>query len=185
MIILPVICSMMVATNAPMVEVTGVAPESKPAAVEKKAEKKAAKVKRPARITSQRTYYDRKEGVAVFTGKVYVDDEQYQMHADKAYVFTVGTNELHRIVAIGNVALTNEARRAYADKVSYYRADGMVVLYGLDGKIAEVREELKSGDRVVKGEKIKFWIDTEQVEVIKSDITAPSTGMQDGLKKIL
>ena len=61
----------------------------------------------------------------------------------------------------------------------------MVVLYGSGRKAAEVREELKSGDRVIKGEKIKFWIDSEQVEIIKSDITAPSEGMQGGLKKML
>jgi lipopolysaccharide export system protein LptA len=107
------------------------------------------------------------------------------MHADKAYVFTTSTNGLHRIVAIGNVVLTNEARRAYADRMSYYRADGMVVLYGKDGRAAEVREEAKDGDRVVKGEKIKFWIDSEQVEIIKSDITAPSSGMQGGIKSVL
>lgn len=167
--------------GAPVVEVTGVASGTKA----EKTAVKSAESKRPARITSRSTYYDRKEGIAIFTGAVHVDDEQYQMHADKAYVFTSSTNELHRIVAIGNVALTNEARRAYADKISYYRADGMVVLYGKDGRAAEVREEAKDGDRVVKGEKIKFWIDSEQVEIIKSDITAPSSGMQGGLKSVL
>lgn len=178
------ICSALVFANAPVVEVIGASPE-KTAAVDGEKKDVTVKSKRPARITSRSTYYDRKDGVAVFSGCVHVDDEQYQMHADKAYVFTVGTNELHRIVAVGNVALTNEHRRAYADKVSYYRADGMVVLYGSGGRAAEVREELKSGDRVIKGEKIKFWIDSEQVEIIKSDITAPSEGMQGGLKKML
>jgi lipopolysaccharide assembly outer membrane protein LptD (OstA) len=105
MTVTALICSALVVTNAPVVEVTGASPE-KTAAVAAEKKDASAKPKRPARITSRSTYYDRKDGVAVFSGSVYVDDEQYQMYADKAYVFTVGTNELHRIVAIGNVALT-------------------------------------------------------------------------------
>ena len=74
--------------------------------------KKIKKAKRPAKITSASTYYDRKEGVAIFSGRVHVDDEEYQLHAEKAYVFMDGTNELKRIVALGNVAMTNEWLRA-------------------------------------------------------------------------
>jgi lipopolysaccharide transport protein LptA len=129
---------------------------------------------RPAKITSRSTYYDRKEGFACFNGEVHVDDERYQMHADKAYVFMEGTNDLKRIVALGNVALTNDTKRAYGAKLSYHRNPGLVILYGGDGKLAEVRDESKDGDQVVKGAKIKFWIDAEQVEVIESDISVPA-----------
>lgn len=136
-------------------------------------EKKAVSA-RPAKITSRSTYYDRKEGFACFNGDVHVDDERYQMHADKAYVFMEGTNELKRIVALGNVALTNDTKRAYGVKLSYHRNPGLVILYGGDGIPAEVRDEAKDGDQVVKGAKIKFWIDAEQVEVIDSDISVPA-----------
>jgi lipopolysaccharide transport protein LptA len=135
---------------------------------------KKAQATRPAKITSRSTYYDRKEGFACFNGKVYVDDERYQLHADKAYVFMEGTNELKRIVAIGNVALTNETKRAYGAKLSYHRKPGLVILYGNDEQVAEVRDEAKEGDQIVKGAKIKFWIDAEQVEVIESDISVPA-----------
>jgi lipopolysaccharide transport protein LptA len=102
-------------------------------------ESRAKKSKRPAKISSRSTYYDRKEGIGVFTGKVHVDDEEYQMHADKVYLFMKGTNELDRIVAVGNVAMTNDTKRAYGAKVSYYRNPGLVVLYSGDGcKIAAV-----------------------------------------------
>ncbi len=138
---------------------------------------------RPARITSATTYYDRKEGVIFFDRNVYVDDEQYQLHADRAYVFTEGTNDLRRIVAIGNVAMTNEARRAYGTKASYYRKEGMVVLYGDAKRPAEVRDESKVEDQVVKGSKIKFWIDSEQVEVLDADISAPVSGGVGGVGK--
>ena len=117
---------------------------------------------------------------------MYVDDEQYQLHADKAYVFMQGTNDVRRIVAIGNVAMTNETKRAYGAKVSYYKDDGMVVLYSGDGITAEVRDESKEQDQVVRGKKIKFWIDSEQVEVTDADISAPTSGLgSDGIKKAM
>lgn len=129
--------------------------------------------KRQAKVTAANTYYDRKEGVAVFTGRVFVDDEEYQLHADKAYVFMDTTEGLDRIVATGNVAMTNGTKRAYGAKVSYHRKNGMVVLYSGDGITAEVRDEEKKDHQSVKGSKIKFWINSEQVEVINAEISAP------------
>lgn len=176
------------------VETAGVEPSAETNAVEsvaaaepgKKAKKPRRVSTRPARITSATTYYDRKEGIVFFNKNVFVDDEQYQLHADKAYVFMSGTNDVRRIVAIGNVAMTNDTKRAYGAKVSYYRDGGMVVLYSGDGIAAEVRDESKSEDQVVRGRKIKFWIDAEQVEVLDADITAPTSGFgKEGLKKAI
>ena len=49
-----------------------------------------------------------------------------------------------------------------------------------------MRDESKAEDQVVRGRKIKFWIDSEQVEVIDADITAPTSGFgKDGLKKAI
>ena len=171
-----------VATNA--VEAASLPVAGNVAAADVKKERKATS--RPARITSATTYYDRKEGIVFFNKNVFVDDEQYQLHADKAYVFMSGTNDVRRIVAIGNVAMTNDTKRAYGAKVSYYKEGGMVVLYSGNGIAAEVRDESKAEDQVVRGRKIKFWIDSEQVEVIDADITAPTSGFgKDGLKKAI
>ena len=63
------------------------------------------KKSRPVKITSDSTVYNRKEGLACFNGNVFVDDEQYQLHADRVFVMMEGTNELKRIVAVGNVAI--------------------------------------------------------------------------------
>jgi len=161
--------------------VSGVAEAASPGSG---ARSKAKAKSRPAKITSSSTYYDRKEGVAIFTGKVYVEDEQYQLHADKAYVFMNGTNELERIVAIGNIAMTNENKRAYGSKVTYYRNRGMVVLHSGDGRAAEVREVKPDGDQIVRGRKIKFWVDSEQVEVVEADITAPANLKGASLKSL-
>lgn len=136
----------------------------------------------PAKITSASTFYDRKGGYAYFSGKVFVEDAKYQLHADRAFVFMEGTNELKRIVAIGGVAMTNENKRAYGAKASYYREPGMVVLYGGEDAPAEVREVHPGGDRVVRGSKIKFWTGSEQVEVVEAEISAPSRGGLGDLK---
>ncbi len=140
-----------------------------------------------AKITSASTYYDRKEGFAYFSGHVFVDDAQYKLHADRAYVFMNGSNDLHRIVALGNVAMTNGTKRAYGAKASYYRDPGMVILYSGDGTAAEVRDETPKGNQVVRGKKIKFWTNSEQVEVIEAELSAPSSGGGGigGLKGVL
>ena len=118
---------------------------------------------RPAKITSDTTVYNRKEGIASFEGHVHVDDEQYQMHADRVFLFfdvdkdstngvhrAKGTNDVHkaakgtddmrraagdvrRVVAIGHVAMTNDAHRAYGAKATYSKKNGLVVLYSGDG----------------------------------------------------
>ena len=106
----------------------------------------------------------------------------YTMCADRLYMFLAGTNELNRIVALGNVAMTNGTRRAYGVKASYYRDPGMVVLYGGDGVAAEVVDESPRGNQVVKGKKIKFWTASEQVEVLEAEITAPAKGATDGMR---
>ena len=163
---------------------------------------------RPAKITSDTTVYNRKEGIASFEGHVHVDDEQYQMHADRVFLFfdvdkgsnstngvhrAKGTNDVsraagdvRRVVAIGHVAMTNDAHRAYGAKATYSKKNGLVVLYSGDGITAEVRDESKAQPQIVRGKRIRFWIDSEQVEVDEADLTgaAPSGGAAS-IKKAL
>ena len=137
------------------------------------------------RIDAARVRYDRKEGIAVFSGGVSVADPQYEMHADRAFVFTGATNDLRRVVAFGNVAITNGTRRAYGSKASYYRKSGMVVLDAGEDGPAEVRDEGPNGAQVLRGKKIKFWTGSQQVEVVEAEITAPSAGVLDGARGVL
>ena len=166
------------AASAPVPDVT----------VEKKAKdgrKAEKKPKRDAVITAERTDYDRKEGVVMFDRNVSVDDEQYQMHADRLFLFLDGTNDLKRLVAIGHVAITNEDKRAYCARATFNKKLGRVVMYSSDEITAELREEGKKGSDV-KGEKITFWLDSEQVEVENPVITMPGgVGGRDGMKKLL
>ena len=161
--------------------------EKAPAAA--KPDKKAKKEKKPpardAIITADRTDYDRKEGVVLFDRNVYVDDEQYQMHADRLFLFLDGTNDLKRLVAIGHVAITNEDKRAYCARATFNKKLGRVVMYSSDEITAQLHEEGKKGSDV-KGEKITFWLDSEQVEVENPVITMPGGfGGQENMKKLI
>lgn len=154
-------------------------------APEKNAEKAEKKPQRDAVITAERTDYDRKEGVVLFDRNVYVNDEQYQMHSDRLFLFLDGTNDLKRLVAIGNVAITNENKRAYCARATFNKKLGRIVMYSSDEITAELREEGKKGSDV-KGEKITFWLDSEQVEVENPVITMPGGfGGKGELKNML
>ena len=138
------------------------------------------------RVTSDSAFYDNKEGYAYLNGHVFVDDADCQLHADRAYVFTEGTNGLKRVVALGHVALTNGTKRAYGEKASYYRKSGLVVLNAGEGAPAEVRDEAEGGAQVVRGKKIKYWVPTKQVEVQEAWIAAPRGNMsKSGVKDLL
>jgi len=137
----------------------------------------ATNVVTEAKITSDTTYYDRKEGIVVFKGHVHVDDAEYQMHSDRGYLFLSETNSLKRIVATGGVALTNGLRRAYGDSVTYRRDIGLVILRGTDDNPAIVAETAPAGERMVRGRKIRFWVNQEQVEVVEATISAPKSSL--------
>ena len=94
--------------------------------------------------------------------------------------------DVRRVVAIGHVAMTNDAHRAYGAKATYSKKNGLVVLYSGDGITAEVRDESKAQPQIVRGKRIRFWIDSEQVEVDEADLTGagPSGGVGT-LKKAL
>ena len=130
---------------------------------------------RPAVITADRTDYDRKEGVILFDRNVAVDDEQYQMHAERLFVFLDGTNDMKRLVALGNVAITNEDKSAWCTKAVYTKAASRIVMYGDAQHPAWLRDAGgKSGDASeVRGLRITYWIDSGLATVEKSVITLP------------
>lgn len=152
-----------------------------------KSSKQTFEMPRSVKITSERTDYDRREGVIMFDKDVFVDDAEYKMHSDQLYVFLDGTNELKRIVAIGNVSITNETRVGSCAKAAYTKSVGKVVMYGdSNGARARLADYGKRKSEV-EGRKITFWIDSEQVEVEGSTVTldAGGYGGKEGAKKLL
>lgn len=132
---------------------------------------------RPAVITAGRTDYDRKEGVILFDRSVHVDDEQYQMHADRLFVFLDGTNDLKRLVALGNVAITNDLKTAHCARAVYNRAAQRIVMFGDgDDKPARLRDAGgRNGDASeVMGGRITYWLETGMATVEEVKVTLPA-----------
>ena len=145
-----------------------------------------ANAPRTVKVTSDRSSYLRKEGVLAFEGNVYVDDTEFKMNADIVNLFLDGTNDLKRVVAVGNVAVTNGFRSGTCAKATYNRALSRIVMYGDEkaGIVARLNDNGKNKSQV-EGRKITFWVDTEQVEVDGSVITVDVAGgdAKEGARK--
>ena len=134
------------------------------------------------KVRSTSSDNDRKSGVAMLEGGVRVEhSDGYELDADSAYLFTTAANELSRIVASGNVAVSNGARRATCPLAIYRRGKKEIEMFG-DDKGAYARlEEREGGGRELEGRRIRFWLDTEQVEVDEPRITMGTTGGKGGV----
>jgi lipopolysaccharide transport protein LptA len=124
------------------------------------------------RIRSDSADYDRNAGAAVFEGHVRIDHAgEYTMNADTLYAVMSATNELVRVVAVGNVTITNNARVGTCSMAAYHRARREIEMFG-SGKGARARL-VDGGDNPgeLEGERIRFWLDAEQVEVDEPRIT--------------
>lgn len=130
-----------------------------------------------ARITSRTSDFDRKEGVVMFEGDVVVRySDDYTMCSDQLYMFLTKSNELSRVVAIGNVSITNETRTGCCAMATYRRKKSEIEMHW-DGK-SRLASLVESGDDAseIKGTRIRFWLDSEQVEVENSRINVVQKG---------
>jgi len=134
----------------------------------------AAEGGKSARIRSKTADLDREAGVVMFEGSVRVDyAEDYTMCADRLFVFLAGSNELSRVVAVGNVSITNDTRTGVCGRAVYRRLKREIEMFG-EGRDACARLT-DAGDKdnppsEVEGGRIRFWLDSEQVEVEDSRI---------------
>jgi len=130
-----------------------------------------------ARITSRMSDFDRKEGVVMFEGDVlvrYSDDST--MSADRLFMFLSGSNELARVVALGNVVISNETRTGTCALATYRRKKGEIEMFW-DGKGSLARLVERGQDASeLEGTRIRFWLDAEQVEVENSQIGIQGSG---------
>ena len=145
--------------------------------VEIAGQKEQAKEISSARITSRSADLDRREGVVMFEGDVVVRySNDCIMCADRLYMFLAGTNELSRVVALGNVSITNETRTGTCAMATFRRKKSEIEMFG-DGKESFARLVDSGEDSgALEGTRIRFWLDTEQVEVENSRISAEQKG---------
>ena len=143
---------------------------------DKKKDKRSEKSK--TCLLSKRADYDRGQGVIMFEDGVYLDHPEYKFASDRLFAFLQGTNELKRVVAIGNVCVTNGNNCGSCDRATYVRSKGRITMYAQNGGApARLEDAGKGAERNrLEGDKITFWIDSEQVEVENSRITVDAGG---------
>jgi lipopolysaccharide export system protein LptA len=89
----------------------------------------------PVEITADRLDLDQAAGTAVFLGAVKVGQGALRLAADRLEVFyaddaAAGTGRVNRMVAIGNVTLSNGAEAAESERAVYEVADGTIDMTG-------------------------------------------------------
>lgn len=122
-------------------------------------------------IVSERVDLDRDAGVVMFEDHVHINyAKQYDLHADQLFVFLENTNQLTRVVAIGNVAVTNDTKSGQCSMAKFTKKTGELELFGDEesGNLALLVDGI-TGNKLYGGV-IRFWLDSEQIEVEKAQI---------------
>lgn len=132
------------------------------------------------RIRSIRSDFDRLEGVALFEGQAIAEyASDFTLTADRIFAFLISSNRLQRIVATGHVTITNETRTGGATMATFTKDVSVVNLYGDQKNPAWLTDKPNS----VAGERIRFKIDSEQVEVIRPVFRVENAGKMGDIVK--
>jgi lipopolysaccharide export system protein LptA len=108
----------------------------------------------PVEITADRLDLDQAAGSAVFTGTVRVGQGDLRLAADRLEVFyddagdASGSGRVQRMLATGNVTLSNGAEAAEAERAIYEVASGIVEM---EGDVL-----LTQGDNALASEKLRI-----------------------------
>jgi len=128
----------------------------------------------PVEITSDRLDLDQAGGTAVFAGNVKVGQGELRLAADKVEVVYVagsggGQGQVQRMVANGNVTLSNGSEAAEADKAVYEVVAGTV---DMEGGVL-----MTQGRSALSGQKLHIDLNagTAQVEGRVQTIFTPGT----------
>ena len=102
-------------------------------------------------ITSDTLTFEYDKQYAVFQGNVVVTDPTMKITSDKMTVYFTENNEIKTIVAVGDVVITQDNKKAVSDRASYNAAQEVLILTGRPAVIS-------SGASTSQGKKITFWI---------------------------
>lgn len=136
------------------------------------------------RVQGRACDLDREAGLALFEGDVVVTyPSMGTMCADRLYLLMTGTNELSRVVAVGSVSVTNEQRVGTCSKGVYRRAKNEIEMFGDEkGEPARLVDFGSREQGALVGERIRFWLDSEQVEVDRPTVTFAAPVLENGKK---
>ena len=135
-----------------------------------------------ARIRSVSSDFDRKAGVILFDGNVVVEYESdYTLCADRVFAFLTASNRLARVVATGGVVISNGTRVGTCALATYRKKKGEIEMFGNEKGVRAHLVERGANASEVEGDRIRFWLDSEQVEVSNSRISAEHEGKTGGV----
>lgn len=134
------------------------------------------------RMVSQRADYDHRAGVALFDGGVRLDGREkgraYTFEADRTFAFLAATNELKRIVALGNVKVVSEGRSGACARAEYRKRHSRITLYGDGPQSPASLVDATRRRSAIEGTRIVFWLDSEQVEISDSRLSIDTKGLK-------
>ncbi|MCM8537459.1 MAG: hypothetical protein NE334_16075 [Lentisphaeraceae bacterium] len=155
----------------------GQAPTEKKEETQKE-EKKAKKI--PIKITSDSMKYHEDGFMVFFTGNVNVDDGQMKLNCDFMTVKLDKTRNPTLIICEKNVVIRKEGSVSNSDRAEYFVPEEKIVLTG-NPKIVSVNE--KGEKQTMTGNKINFYRNNNMVEVSRSTIEFPGSGIEQNKEK--
>lgn len=134
------------------------------------------------RIVSRRSDFDREACMAYFEGEVVVNYfPDYRLDCDRLFVF-FKDRSFDRLIAEGHVAVSNDVRYGFCDHASFARNEGEIEMFG--GDTIKKAIVLEVGANEIKGDRIKFWLNADQIEIEGSEITVNKGNVKGGIKDI-
>ncbi len=124
--------------------------------------------KQPLKINSNKLSYLQENKLIVFEGEVKADNGEMELEANRleVYLKDAPQNEdlspeeqkIEKIIAIGDVLITKEGRKAKCGRAIYYPAEDKVRLEG--------NPSIWQDKNVIKGETILFFLKNNAVQVL-------------------
>lgn len=132
----------------------------------------APTLRKDMHIRSTSCDYDGKSGAIVFKGDVHIDyEDEYTLTAERVLVLLAESNRLERVVASGNVVISNGLHLGTCAMATYHKTKGEVEMFGdRDRRKARLIEYGESTNEV-EGDRIRFWIGSEEVEIFNSRLS--------------
>lgn len=131
----------------------------------------APTLRKDMHIRSTSCDYDGKSGAIVFKGDVHVDyEDEYTLTAERVLVLLAESNRLERVVASGNVVISNGLHMGTCAVATYNKTRGEVEMFGERDRQAHLIEYGENTNEV-EGDRIRFWIGSEEVEIFNSRLS--------------
>ena len=125
-------------------------------------------------LSGSRAADDRAEGEVMFEGAVRLSEGGRRLDCERAFAFLEGTNDLKRVVALGNVRFSDSSREGGCPRAVYLRSAERLEMHSEEGAPAFIEENGENKWRL-EGRKIVFWPKTEQVVIDGATIIADAS----------